>query len=167
MTAKENRARTDAGASPFTMSDDMGGLPIDLQPLLALWTSRRVDGGLPSRQAFSPRDLKVWLPGIHVYECVETQRFTARLLGTAIVAAIGADQTGRTFGVHDQDQLAARAFGVLTAVAKDAKPYRTSAPRIAAVRQSWHAAESLWLPLGDGNTVQQVLAATILTTLAG
>jgi hypothetical protein len=136
-----------------------------LLPLLVLWEERRDAAGLPCRSAFSPRDLKPWLPGVHVYEAVENQRFTARLLGTAIVTAIGADQTGRTFGAQDQDMLASRAYRVLSLVVRDGKPYRTKTPRIAAVKQSWHAAESLWLPLGAGGKVQQVLAVTKLTSL--
>jgi hypothetical protein len=165
MTATEKCVSRDAEASQFVITPDMDGLHADLQPLLALWTARREGMNLPLRTAFSPRDLKAWLPGVHVYESVENQRFTARLLGTAIVNAIGADQTGRTFGAQDHDLLATRAYGVLSCVARDGIPYRTSAPRIAAIRQSWHAAESLWLPLGDADRVQQVLAATILTTL--
>jgi hypothetical protein len=147
------------------LSSEMNGLTPILRPLLELWQGKRADGALPERSAFSPRDLKAWLPGVHVYEAVENQRFTARLLGTAIVAAIGADQTGRTFGEHDKDLLASRAYHVLTHVVRSGAPYRTKAPRIAAVKQSWHAAESLWLPLGHGATVQQILAATVLTSL--
>jgi hypothetical protein len=152
-------------AGELLLTDNMQGLTLVLSPLLALWEERREEGGFPLRSAFSPRDLKAWLPGIHVYEAVENQRFTARLLGTAIVTAIGADQTGRTFGEHDQDLLAARAFRVLSLVVKDRKPYRTQTPRIAAVKQSWHSAESLWLPLGADGKVQQILAATVLTSL--
>lgn len=147
------------------VTSDMGDLPQGLLPLLRLWEAKRDGAIYPLRTAFTPRDLKPWLPGIHVYEAVENQRFTARLLGTAIVNAIGADQTGRTFGEHDQDLLATRAFRLLSTVRAEGKPYRTKASRIAAVKQSWHAAESLWLPLGADGKVQQILAATILTSL--
>lgn len=166
---RANEAKTNNGSAEATgsllLTADMAGLSPILLPLLALWEKRRETDGLPLRTAFSPRDLKAWLPGIHVYEAVENQRFTARLLGTAIVAAIGADQTGRTFGEHDQDLLASRAYRVLSLVVRDQKPHRTQTPRIAAVKQSWHAAESLWVPLGANGRVQQVLAATILTSL--
>jgi hypothetical protein len=149
----------------IVLTANLDGLSPALLPLLALWRDKCVDGGLPGRSAFSPRDLKPWLQTVHVYEAVENQRFTARLLGTGIVAAIGADQTGRTFGVQDRDVLASRAYGVLSSVVKTGQPHRTQAPRIAAVKQSWHAAESLWLPLGQDATVQQILAATVLTSL--
>jgi hypothetical protein len=147
------------------ISADMDELPPSLQLLLTLWREKNVDGGLPGRSAFSPRDLKPWLSTVHVYEAVENQRFTARLLGTGIVAAIGADQIGRTFGEHDRDLLATRAYRVLTAVTETGRPHRTKTSRIAAVKQSWHAAESVWLPLGQGASVQQVLAATVLTII--
>jgi hypothetical protein len=160
-----NRVVKQEPLEELQISADMAGLPAELRPLLDLWEQRREAGGHPLRASLTPRDLKAWLPAIHVYEVVENQRFTARLLGTAIVNAIGADQTGRTFGEHDRDLLATRAYKVLSQVVGQGTPIRTKAPRIAAVKQSWHAAESLWLPLGAGREVQQVLAATILTTL--
>lgn len=149
----------------LVISADLSAVPPDLQPLLALWTERREGGGFPARAALTPRDLKPWLPFIHVYEAVENQRFTARLLGTAIVNAIGADQTGRTFGDKDQDLMAVRAYAILSRVVAEGRPLWTRVPRIASVKQSWHAAESLWLPLGADGKVQQILAATILTQL--
>jgi hypothetical protein len=147
------------------LTAELAGLEPGLAELLQLWETKKDGAPLPLRSALTPRDLKLWLPGIHVYEAVENQRFTARLLGTAIVNAIGADQTGRTFGEHDQDLLATRAYRALSLVVHEAKPYRTKTPRIASVKQSWHAAESLWLPLGADGKVQQVLAATVLTSL--
>jgi hypothetical protein len=144
---------------------DLSGLSEHLHPLLALWQSRAQDTGLPSRAAFSPRDLKPWLPAIHVYEVADDQHFIVRLLGTAIVGAIGQDQTGRSFGAEHTDLLATRAFKFLSLVIREGKPVRSSAPRIASVKQSWHSAESLWLPLGFGTTVHHILAATVLTQL--
>lgn len=163
-----NEPRTDQIAQPkdeLFISSDMAELPAELQPLFAIWTDRSESGGFPARANLTPRDLKPWLSAIHVYEAAENQRFTARLLGTAIVNAIGADQTGRSFGAQDTDALATRAYKVLSLVTAEGKPFRTKVPRIASVKQSWHAAESLWLPLGADGKVQQVLAATILTSL--
>jgi hypothetical protein len=154
------------GAVDARFGFDMGALNGELRPLLDLWKARAADGGLPGRGAFTPRDLKPWLPAVHVYDLAGGGRFTARLLGTAIVQAIGADQTGRTFGPEDKDLLAVRALKFLTEVANSGKPVRSVVPRIASVKESWHAAESLWLPLGTGQTVQNVLAATILTELS-
>lgn len=165
MAVRERSAVRDQTSEDMLLTADMADLPVELRPLLTLWEERREAGGYPLRSSLTPRDLKPWLSAIHVYEAVENQRFTARLLGTAIVSAIGADQTGRTFGAQDRDTLATRAYAVLSRVVTEGHPYRTKAARIAAVKQSWHAAESLWLPFGAGGKVQQIMAATVLTTL--
>lgn len=145
---------------------DLTGLPPKLQALLALWQGGRQGASLPARASLTPRDLLPVLPGVHVYEVIENNRFTARLLGTAIVAAIGADQTGRSFGKEDRDILATRAYAALSEVQRTGQPLHTRARRIPSLKQSMHAAESLWLPFGAGTTVEQILAATILTNLA-
>lgn len=164
MTGTKDILLNTTGGEELHISQDMGPLTGRLRPLLELWTAR-CDDGLPQRSAFTPRDLKPWLSTVHVYEVIENGRFVARLLGTAIVQAIGADQTGRSFGAQDTDLLATRAFKVLSLAVVGAKPLRTTAGRIASVQLSSHAAESLWLPLGEKNRVQQILAATVLTSL--
>ena len=149
----------------LTLTTDMSDLAEELRPLLALWESRRQNGGFPARSNLSPRDLKPWLASIHAYEMADNDHFTARLLGTAIVGAIGQDQTGRTFGPTHTDLLATRAHSLLSAVLRERRPIWSSAPRIASVKQSWHAVESLWLPCGEGQAIQQILAATVLTQI--
>jgi hypothetical protein len=61
-----------------------------------LW--RRLKGArmVPSKTALGAEVLRPWLPNILIVELLE-QRFRFRLVGTAIVTAIGRDVTGAYF----------------------------------------------------------------------
>ncbi len=147
----------------FALSTNLAELHAELRPLLDLWASKCGVQGLPTRNSLSPRDLKPWLPRVHIYDVLPEGRFQARLLGTAIVQAIGQDQTGRQFGPQDQDPLAQRVTQILATVTGKAVPAVTTARQMASTRPSYYAAESLWLPMGAGTQVKSIIAATHLT----
>jgi hypothetical protein len=78
-----------------------------------LW--RRLKGArtVPSKTALGAEVLRPWLPNILIVELLE-QRFRFRLVGTAIVTAIGRDLTGAYF-----DEVSAPVFYPSLAVPYD------------------------------------------------
>ena len=105
------------------------------------------------------------LPHLHLYDVIEGGiSFRLRVMGTALVAAIGADQTGRILTDTDQDLPARRAMAAMRDVVAGKMGVRTSASRVAATKPSVLAVESLWLPLSeDGATVSQILGCSIMS----
>ncbi len=103
------------------------------------------------------------LPHVHLYDVIDGgETFRARVLGTAIVAALGRDQTGRIFSDSDTDLPARRAVAIMRRIVMDKIPLIVTAPRIASTKPSTLSVEALWLPLSeDGLSVSQVVGCSI------
>jgi hypothetical protein len=136
-----------------------------LQVLLAQWTTLAAGRIGPQRAKIEPRALAPILPRIQIHEVIDGgQSFKVRLVGTALVAAVGRDFTGATFGAADTGLLVRRLVAALQPVARYKRPIRTSAPRTAAKKISFLSAENLWLPLSeDGTAVTQILGCSIFS----
>ena len=86
-----------------------------------------------------------------------------RVVGIAIVASVGSDHTKLTLTDTDPDLPARRAIAIMRAAIAQKAGVRTASRRVAAVKSSLQAVESLWLPLSeDGTTVSQILACSIM-----
>lgn len=126
------------------------------------WASMAPPGRLPGRQHLDPIDIPHLLPGIALFDVVREERrlrFRWRLIGTAVVEAVGRDYTGRFIdevivaapkyeGLHD----------VLSGIVRTRQPHfwRT---RIKAAERDFKTVERLALPLaGDGETVDMLIA---------
>ena len=136
-----------------------------LKAFFAYWTARAAGHFAPRRAHIEPRDMASLLPHLHLYDVIEGGiSFRLRVMGTALVAAIGADQTGRILTDTDQDLPARRAMAAMRDVVAGKIGVRTSASRVAATKPSVLAVESLWLPLSeDGVTVSQILGCSIMS----
>ena len=76
----------------FTLPD---GLPLKLEKLVAVWRAKCVDGRLPSRDNFTPRDLKAWLSNLALLERIPEGGYRFRVCGTGLIPQFGCDATGR------------------------------------------------------------------------
>ena len=70
------------------------GLPLKLEKLVAVWRAKCVDGRLPSRDDFTPRDLKAWLSNLALLECIPEGGYRFRVCGTGLISRFGCDATG-------------------------------------------------------------------------
>jgi len=134
--------------------------------LLTYWLAKRGDRFAPPRAEFEPRDIRALLPSIHLYDVADDGRsFSVRVVGTRIVAAIGADPTGQVLTADAIAPMYARTFALLAATYHHRRPLRSSTDRTAAPNRNFLAAESVSLPLSDDNaTINKVMMCTIFTT---
>jgi hypothetical protein len=134
-----------------------------LKAFFAYWTARAGDRIAPRRADIQPRDMAALLPHVHLYDVVDGGKcFRIRVLGTAIVAVLGADQTGRTLSDGDSDLPALRAIAIMRRIVEDKVPLIVTAPRVASSKSIARSVEALWTPLSeDGANVSQVFACSI------
>lgn len=134
--------------------------------LFAYWLAKRGDRLAPARAEISPRDIPTLLPSIHLYDVEDDgRRFRIRIVGTRIVAAIGADLTGNVLTASDTEPMYVRTFAALSAAHLHRRPIRSSTDRTAAPQRTFLSAESLTLPLSeDGATINKIMMCTIFTT---
>jgi hypothetical protein len=135
----------------------------DLRALLALWNHKRGERRMPVRNDFTPRDMKAYLRRIHLYDVVENGRdFRIRVLGTSLTIGLGQDPTGKLMSEHPDAAAGHRFMLILQHVVSVGRPVRVVADQLIPERLATLQTEALWLPLGTGNTVEQVLAASII-----
>lgn len=73
-----------------------------LLDLVAYWSSRSGDGGVPARSAFDPVDIPALLPALSLVELIgESRQARFRVYGTEIVRNFGYDLTGKTLEEAD------------------------------------------------------------------
>ena len=134
-----------------------------LKAFFGYWLARSAGRIGPKRADIDLRDMAGLLPHLHFYDVVDGGRsFYVRVVGTAIVASVGSDHTKLTLTDADQDLPARRAIAIMRAAIAQKAGIRTTSSRIAAMKPSVQAVESLWLPLSeDGTTVSQILACSM------
>jgi hypothetical protein len=133
--------------------------------LYRYWLSIHPAAGLPGRQHFDPVDVPELLPGIWLLDVQHTPfRLRYRLVGTAIVEAVGREVTGRWLDeahphLHDMPGF----FDRYRRAAEQKQPeWRRGKPRIWAHRD-FGEIENLLVPLAaDGITVDILIAYTVL-----
>lgn len=134
-----------------------------LRALLDYWISIHPGHALPGRRDFDPIAVPAALGNLVLTQVErDPYRFRVRLMGTAVVAAMGADFTGRYLdealpGVQDtlihKDRVAVAESGLPSYhFGRSSTPFRLDFAPI----------ERIYLPLAaDGTTVDQILAMTI------
>ena len=135
----------------------------DLKALLALWNEKRGERKMPARGDFEPRDMRAYLRRIHLYDVLDAGRnFRIRVLGTSLTMGLGSDPTGKLISEHPDPVAGHRFMLILQHVVSVGRPVRVMADHLIPERLATMQTEALWLPLGSGNTVEQVLAASII-----
>ena len=132
--------------------------------LLAYWQSKRQGRLAPARAEINPKEIPSLLRNLHLYEVKEDgQVFRLRLVGTELVAAVGADPTGKVITRETREPAYfERVFSCLQEGLAHRRPIRQTAVRTLAPRRDYTSAESLILPLSDdGRTVNMILVSTL------
>lgn len=138
-----------------------------LRRTLDLWLALKGDRAMPSRAEFSPKQLRHDLRCIHMYDVLSGgQEFRARLVGTGVYPGLDDDQTGKLVSEHPDQGVRLRFAAILRHVVETASPVRSLSLRLTGHLLHDMRTEGLWLPLGEGNGVEIVLAHSSLTPIA-
>ncbi|MEK9660545.1 MAG: PAS domain-containing protein [Alphaproteobacteria bacterium] len=121
-----------------------------------LWCAKAPPGILPRRSAFNPAELPHLLPYITIFDVArEPMRFRIRLVGTAIVDAMGVDTTG--MWLDELDNIA-NVHRRAEAMADTGKPYSLCDLPLTWTHRDFKRYSVLGLPLADdGRTVDKLL----------
>ena len=136
--------------------------------LYRLWLKKRTAvsaecrGELPGRGAFDPLEMPELLPSLTLFDVErEPLRFRIRLVGTAIVAAMGKDTTGLYLDQLDRIEAVERRARELV----DSKtPYFVSDQPLSWTHRDYKTYSVLGLPLAtDGKVVDMLLYSMLFT----
>jgi hypothetical protein len=114
-----------------------------LRATLDYWLQLKGGRAMPARSEIVARDIKQGLRCIHIYQ----------------------DQTGKLVSEHPDPGVRLRFGMILRQVARTGQPLRSLSVRHTGSLLHDSRAEGLWLPLGDGARVEQILAQSSLTTI--
>jgi hypothetical protein len=135
----------------------------NLRFLLDYWRKLRRERRWPARADISPRAIKQCLRVIHMYDVVVGGNdFRARLVGTAVYPGLVEDQTGRLISEHPDPGVRLRFSTAMKQVTAAGEPVRTISRRLTGTRLHDARTEGLWLPLGESDTIEQILAISSL-----
>lgn len=158
MESHSSQAMTDTAHLPLLPGDfepdDLPTLPH--RAMFDLWSSKRQNGRLPRRCDFDPCEIPHLLPHITIFDVVRNpMRFRIRLVGTAIVDAMGFDTTGQWLDELDNIRDVHRRA---EAVAYTGTPYFLRAMPLAWTHPKYKRYSVLGLPLAiDGEKVDKLL----------
>jgi hypothetical protein len=137
-----------------------------IRGVFGVWEAKRGTRTVPLRKELTPRELRPYLPHLHLFDVKGTGHFKVRVCGTVIARAMGRDTTGAELTLDDPSTLTHRTARVLQRVLISQAPVFLCTRRGAAPGTRIHRAESVWLPLSDsGSAVDQILAATAIEVL--
>jgi len=135
----------------------------DLRYVLEHWRTLKGVRAMPQRGEITPRDLKRCLPTVHIYDVIGGGAdFRARLVGTGVYPGLDEDQTGKLISEHPDPGVRLRFMLVLRHVVETAEPARSVSFRRTGSLLHDMRTEGLWLPLGEGSGVENVLAISAL-----
>lgn len=136
--------------------------------LYRLWLKKQAGvsaecrGELPGRSEFDPLEMPELLPNLTLFDVERAPlRFRIRLVGTAIVAAMGKDTTGFYLDQLDRIETVERRARELV---KSKTPYFLSDQPLSWTHRDYKTYSVLGLPLAaDGATVDMLLYSMLFT----
>ncbi len=140
-------------------------LPPDCHPkiraLLSYWQSKLHGRAIPARRDIAPYEIPELLPHLFLVDVPETGPMVYRLSGTAVVALMGHDVTGRTIGEGMLPEHRDEAIGRYASIAAGARP-NFHRRRLKEHTNDFAEVDRLVLPLSeDGVRVNMLLGMTI------
>ena len=146
-------------------------LPPDCHPkiraLLAYWQSKLQGRALPARRDISPMEVPELLPHLFLVDVPAEGPMVYRLSGTAVVALMGHDVTGRTIGEGMVPGHRAEAIQRYRRIADGARPFFHRA-RLREHTNDFAQVERIVLPLSDNDArVNMLLGMTIRQLASG
>jgi len=135
----------------------------ELRDLLAYWIAIHPGDRIPSREAFDPLDVRKVLPHLVLTDVErDPYRFRVRLMGTAVVDAMGGDFTGRYLDEVFPDAEHQLLIRDRIEVAETGLPNYRHGKSPTRFRLDFAALERVFLPFAsDGRTVDQILSAVV------
>lgn len=130
--------------------------------LYRLWLGKRRGERLPGRRDFDPVEMPQLLPYLTLFDVEhEPLRFRIRLVGTAIVGAMGRDTTGLYLDALDRiEDVARRARELVLA----RRPFYHSGLPLTWTHRDYRTYSVLGLPLAnDGETVDMLLYSMVFS----
>lgn len=132
--------------------------------VLHYWQEKKGARPFPARSDLNPREMTKFLSCVQIYDVVACDTFRARLLGTAVVNAMGKDLTGTTISPTSEHPVARRLFGALQRAMEMRAPVLVTSTKAAAKHAVNQEMETLIAPLSDdGQHINQLLCATVFT----
>lgn len=135
-----------------------------LADLLRYWRDKRGERLLPAHGDIDPIELKAHLGLLYFVDVErEPRRYRFRMIGTAIVATLGRDMSGRYFEDIYPDDILADTVEGFDWIVEHRAPLRLFGIAVYAEKRHYDF-EILHLPLAsDGETVSMVLGELLLT----
>lgn len=130
--------------------------------LYRLWREKRRNGRLPGRRDFDPLEMPHLLPHLTLFDVeYDPLRFRIRLVGTAIVGAMGRDTTGLYLDQLERIESVAERARQLT---HDKAPFFLAGLPLTWTHRDYRTYSVLGLPLAsDGETVDMLLYSMIFS----
>jgi hypothetical protein len=139
----------------------------DLRHLLDYWNRLRGLRAMPARSEIEPKEIRRSLRYVHMYDVVEGgEEFRARLVGTSVYPGLEDDQTGKLVSEHPDPGIRLRFSVLLRHVVTHRAPARSVSLRQTDSVMTDRRTEGLWLPLGGGDAVEQILVQSSLRPVA-
>jgi hypothetical protein len=139
----------------------------ELRHLLDYWNRLRGARAMPTRGELDPKEMRRSLRYVHMYDVVEGgEDFRARLVGTSVYPGLDEDQTGKLVSEHPDPGIRLRFAVLLRHVLAHRAPARSVSLRQTGSAITDRRTEGLWLPLGEGEAVEQILVQSSLRPVA-
>ena len=133
-----------------------------LASALEYWRQAKGDRLFPSKGDLNPRDMVKYLRHIHLHAVLKENLFGVRLIGTAMVDALGQDMTGEVCSPDSTHPVARRMAYILQRVVDTRRPVLMTSERAAAPRARFARLEMIGLPLSEsGEKIDHVFCATV------
>jgi hypothetical protein len=134
-----------------------------LKAFLALWRVRCDGRPMPERKDIRPRDLKNYLPDVHLYELVDEGRdFRIRLVGTRFSEAAGYDATGELLSRVTFAPARERMFACARRVSATEAPVYGLAERGSRPNLHDYRIEAVMAPLATRGAITHILGHVVI-----
>jgi hypothetical protein len=134
-----------------------------LSAFLGLWTLRRGNRAMPERGDIRPRDMKDYLPDVHLYELVDEGRdFRIRLVGTRFSEAAGYDATGELLSRVAFAPVRERMFSCAKRVVETEAPVYGVAEQGSRPNLRDYRVEAMMVPLATQGALSHILGHVVI-----
>lgn len=141
---------------------------VQLKKAHDFWGVKKGQRLAPSRDQFNLRETLSFAPHLQILDLLEqAQGYRQRLTGTAVVAQLKEDPTGRTYLATSEDPIVRRMMTAIRWVLENKEPLRTVAHRTALPGQDFVRHETLFLPLSsDDRHIDMMAVVSSFTPVA-
>ena len=152
----------------FELDPQIDARAAQIKKAMEFWNAKKGSRVAPSRDQFNLRETLAFAPHLQILDLLDDgEGYHQRLTGTAIVAQLKEDPTGRTYRASSPDPVVQRMMIAIRWVLANRKPLRTVAHRTALPGQDFVHHETLFLPLSsDGDRIDMMAVVSAFTPVA-